>query len=211
VSMHGPMEPGEGAPSRIKASPKEKHCTINGCDKPIKAKGRCQSHYTHWWQFERPGGRRCQVPAEIDGTPCNRPAIGNNLCIRHYQRQRLYGRLNRKRPKFDHAAQQAVLAGMRQGMTMTDAARAAGWDAASVKAMLVKTRNGEYPSLRRFAEEADVILRARRKANLSPAGLELLEALELETARSLRRDQTRWAWKAQHRHGDDRRPIVLNV
>lgn len=170
-------------------------CKAKGCDKPVKARGLCQRHYGHWWQFERPGGKRCRVPNDSDGAPCNRPAIGNGLCFTHYQRLRLYGRLTRQRPKFDRPAQQAILQGMRQGMTMAAAARAAGWNASSVKAMLVKGRSGESPSMRRFAEEADVILRPRRRTNLSPAARTFLEELEQATARSLRQDSSRWVQK----------------
>lgn len=66
-------------------------CTLNGCDKPLRARGWCLTHYMRWRRYGEPGaaaplrvwkysGADCLIPA------CDRAAVGNGMCERHYMR-----------------------------------------------------------------------------------------------------------------------------
>lgn len=66
-----------------------KQCIVDGCDKPVKARGLCGNHYSHWLRahhdddHERP---RCDVEG------CSRTmANWRGWCTLHYQRWRKNG------------------------------------------------------------------------------------------------------------------------
>jgi hypothetical protein len=172
-----------------------RNCIEDGCDRPHRAKGRCHVHYERW-RNQRPDGPRCQAPG------CERPAVAFGWCMRDYQRMRINGTLERKRRSFDYQAQRAILANLRAGMTLSDAARAAGWDARSVRSMVSHGRRGNQPTLVEFARQVDVLLVARARPRgkrrevkgLSEQGRRFLAELDRETDVSLRRNPERQPW-----------------
>jgi hypothetical protein len=141
-------------------------------------------------------GRTCGVEG------CDGPARARGLCWCHYTRVRNNGTTARTRPKFDQAAQAAVLAGLRKGKSLRAAALAAGWNPGSVKQMVREGRRQRpNSSLVDFARQVDGILLTtmprspQRFDGLSLDGRLFLEALERQTDRSLQRDPTRWPWR----------------
>lgn len=68
-------------------------CCIEGCFKPVKARGWCSTHNARWERHGDPtvllkmpaGSRPCWVAG------CDRPARGRGLCQTHYQRWRVHG------------------------------------------------------------------------------------------------------------------------
>lgn len=82
----------------------ERTCTIEGCDKPLNARGWCKGHYRRWNLYGDPLGTplprpkpapKPKRPCEADG--CDRPHYGNGLCEAHWARQRRHGGLDNKR------------------------------------------------------------------------------------------------------------------
>jgi hypothetical protein len=128
------------------------------------------------------------------------------MCWCHYTRVRNTGTTARTRPKFDQAAQAAVLAELRKGKSLRAAALAAGWNPGSVRQMLREGRRRRpNSSLVDFARQVDGILLTtlprspRRFDGLSLDGRLFLEALERLTDRSLQRDPNRWRWRRSGR------------
>ena len=124
------------------------------------------------------------------------------MCWCHYTRVRNTGTTARTQPKFDHAAQAAVLAELRKGKSLRAAALAAGWNPGSVRQMVREGRRKRpNSSLVDFARQVDGILLTtlprspQRFDGLSLDGRLFLEALERQTDRSLQRDPTRWRWR----------------
>jgi len=80
-------------------------CTVNGCDRPHKARGLCQTHYM---QFKRGApitetikSRVRDKPPECVEDGCSNPVKANGLCATHYQRKLRRGFTtypDRKRP-----------------------------------------------------------------------------------------------------------------
>lgn len=80
-------------------------CTVNGCDRPHKARGLCQTHYM---QFKRGApitetikSRVRDKPLECVEDGCSNPVKANGLCKMHYQRKLRHGftkYTDRKRP-----------------------------------------------------------------------------------------------------------------
>jgi hypothetical protein len=186
-----------------------RNCIEDGCDKPVHGRGRCKRHYAAWRRNERADGPRCV----LDG--CDRPAIGKGLCMTHYTYQRLYGRPQRTRPRFDRDAQRLVLAHLRSGMSLREAAIAAGWNPESVKSMTTQGRSGQTKSTIAFAQQVDAILTARAKPKrtsngLSPAGSAFLAELDLEVERDLRRSPGRQQWISSLNNDNNRKRSSLS-
>ena len=65
-------------------------CSIEGCTKPVDARGWCHTHYTRWYRHGdptvqlRPGG-----VCSVDG--CDRQRNSRGLCSTHYGRWRKWG------------------------------------------------------------------------------------------------------------------------
>lgn len=164
-------------------------------------------------------GRTCGVEG------CDGPARARGMCWCHYTRVRNTGTTARTRPKFDHAAQAAVLAELRKGKSLRAAALAAGWNPGSVKQMVREGRRQRpNSSLVDFARQVDGILLTtlprspQRFDGLSLDGRLFLEALERQTDRSLQRDPTRWRWRRSGRrppwgvrHPDRQRAAVVEA
>lgn len=65
-------------------------CTIDGCDKPMRARRWCSMHYSRWRTYGDPEhvtrpNRLNGAICELDG--CDTPAISKGLCKLHYIRQ----------------------------------------------------------------------------------------------------------------------------
>lgn len=57
-------------------------CKSRACNKPIKARGWCNTHYEKW-------RKRNFVPCSV--TDCETISWAKNLCCKHYHRMRLHG------------------------------------------------------------------------------------------------------------------------
>jgi len=55
-----------------------KFCTLPGCDRPLKARGMCGSHYKTWRM------KNTKTLCTLDG--CNEPHVGKGYCSKHYKR-----------------------------------------------------------------------------------------------------------------------------
>ena len=82
----------------------ERTCVIDGCSKPLNARGWCKGHYYRWSRYGDPLGSapprpprppRPKPPCSVDG--CDREHYALGLCEPHYARQRRHGGLHDKR------------------------------------------------------------------------------------------------------------------
>ena len=70
-------------------------CAIDGCERPVKARGWCKAHYQHWHLYGEPGAttirlrRRKPEACKIDG--CDRTSRSFGWCPLHYTRWVKYG------------------------------------------------------------------------------------------------------------------------
>lgn len=80
-----------------------KQCTVDGCGKPVKARGWCSMHYQRWkdgramdspagWSFNSPN---CRVSG------CDKQPRSRDLCDAHYRRYRRYGDPEATSPRTD--------------------------------------------------------------------------------------------------------------
>lgn len=80
-------------------------CTIDGCDRPYKARGYCQTHYAQWM---RGSAITAEIRARVHEKPpecvedgCHDPVKAHGLCKMHYQRKLRHGHTkytDRKKP-----------------------------------------------------------------------------------------------------------------
>lgn len=66
-------------------------CSIEGCHKPVLARGWCNTHYNHWHRYGTPHkiGRKPRSICKIEG--CERFVKGEGYCQAHYRRLQKYG------------------------------------------------------------------------------------------------------------------------
>lgn len=69
-------------------------CSIEGCDKPVRARGWCQAHWLRWYRYGDPvsGGpmrEKRGLACKEDG--CDKPVYGRGWCSTHYNRWRAHG------------------------------------------------------------------------------------------------------------------------
>lgn len=69
-------------------------CSVAGCEKPVRARGWCNSHYLRWRRCGDPLGLRGSYEPRtgtciIDG--CDRPIEGRRLCKKHWFRLKRHG------------------------------------------------------------------------------------------------------------------------
>lgn len=61
-------------------------CAIDGCERAVRTRGMCQSHYNKWrWQRSKESTVQCSVKE------CTQPVWAKELCGGHYQRKRNTG------------------------------------------------------------------------------------------------------------------------
>jgi hypothetical protein len=69
-------------------------CTVDGCDRPHKARGLCRAHFQRQLAHGDPGpaeiGRYGGGTCSVEG--CERPAHSLGMCKKDYDRQRRGGR-----------------------------------------------------------------------------------------------------------------------
>lgn len=80
-------------------------CIIEGCGRPHKSRGWCQTHYARWMRGVEPTGliktRERNKPDECVEDDCHEPVKSKGLCKMHYQRLLRHGHTkyrNRKKP-----------------------------------------------------------------------------------------------------------------
>lgn len=66
-------------------------CSIEGCDKPIRARGWCIKHWKRWYRHGDPMTVMAQQRATCEVPGCNNPAHGHGYCIAHYHKWRRHG------------------------------------------------------------------------------------------------------------------------
>jgi hypothetical protein len=63
-------------------------CSVEGCDKPVRARGWCQNHYKHWRRGKMPNdgedNRRRRGLCSVDN--CDQAHSARGFCRRHYTR-----------------------------------------------------------------------------------------------------------------------------
>lgn len=69
-------------------------CLADGCDRKIKARGMCGTHYHRWWRGSPVGspirhGKPTGVPCEVEA--CEGLAVGRGMCSKHYARVYRHG------------------------------------------------------------------------------------------------------------------------
>lgn len=70
-------------------TPETRTCSIDGCERPYKARGWCQLHYRRWLANGDPSSLQCVSSygeAVCAVAECERPAYGRGYCTLHYQR-----------------------------------------------------------------------------------------------------------------------------
>ena len=79
-------------------------CQFDGCTRPHKARGLCQTHYSQWMrgsEFTAIRSRQREKLPECSEEGCAEPVKSKGLCKMHYQRLLRHGHTmhrNRKRP-----------------------------------------------------------------------------------------------------------------
>lgn len=82
----------------------EATCSVDGCDRPVNARGFCKRHYYRWSRYGDPLGtppprdpkpRRPLIPCTVED--CERDQYAHGLCEAHYARQRRHGGLHDQR------------------------------------------------------------------------------------------------------------------
>lgn len=94
-----------------------KLCTVEGCERHVRAKGFCGLHYQRHRNgvpLDAPMSHNgMQVDAECAMEGCNHPVLARSLCRLHYNRLRRWGHLDeeqRSKEMFEHAKLDAVRA-----------------------------------------------------------------------------------------------------
>jgi hypothetical protein len=76
------------------------YCSIPDCEKPLRTRGLCQTHYWHLWKHGTPYGPTVRRQAEVCSVPNCREKRCNarDLCMAHYARWLRTGSTDPERP-----------------------------------------------------------------------------------------------------------------
>ncbi|NBD27492.1 hypothetical protein [Paenibacillus glycinis] len=69
-----------------------RNCTVEACDKPVKAKKMCSMHHQRWLRHGDPDiikVRQAAEPTACKWVNCVKPSISKGFCSKHYYIQRL--------------------------------------------------------------------------------------------------------------------------
>jgi hypothetical protein len=72
---------------------RQRLCSVEGCDRPINARGLCAGHYTRWYLH---GDTRADIPLKVRRADCSiegceEKHLGLGYCRRHYVAFKRYG------------------------------------------------------------------------------------------------------------------------
>ena len=88
-------------------------CRIEGCDRPVKARGWCLMHWQRWWRHGEPGGAdplyqkrgdQCAAPDCLEAVDCG------GYCKTHYNRQTRYRRFHKVKMPYSKREDEELLA-----------------------------------------------------------------------------------------------------
>jgi hypothetical protein len=71
-----------------------KHCTVENCRKPVKAKDMCSMHHQRWRRHGDPTVtkvRKSGEPSTCQWINCERPILSRGFCSKHYYIKRMLG------------------------------------------------------------------------------------------------------------------------
>lgn len=63
-------------------------CTIDGCERQLRARGWCATHWARWRRHGDPNEGAAKPAATCDVLGCTGPVQGHGLCPKHYHRRR---------------------------------------------------------------------------------------------------------------------------
>jgi hypothetical protein len=66
-------------------------CSVEGCKKPLRARGYCLLHYTHYMKYGDPTFYQRHMSGKCKVEGCDYPYDSYGYCYRHYWRYKKYG------------------------------------------------------------------------------------------------------------------------
>ena len=90
-----------------------KLCTIDGCDRPAKARGWCGMHWKRWRRHGETGEAaplRHKQDGVCSAPDCRLPAHAFSLCHTHYNRQTRFGRFHKVKLPYTAREDEELLA-----------------------------------------------------------------------------------------------------
>lgn len=81
--------------SSVERTAPTKLCSMEGCDRPFRAKGLCKRHYSRMLQGVSPEPRK-RIVSACSASGCVKPSKSLGLCGMHHERQRKINNLDRE-------------------------------------------------------------------------------------------------------------------
>lgn len=81
---------------RGKTRSEPRPCSVDGCERTVRARGWCNGHYKRWRKKGHLGGPELKIvqPGRLCGhTGCDRPYLASGLCSLHYNHRRRHAEL----------------------------------------------------------------------------------------------------------------------
>lgn len=81
--------------------PRNRRCSIDGCDDKHFGRGWCYDHYSRWWRYNDPEWQPAPPPTVCSVDGCGTEPVSLGLCVKHYNRQRIHGSTDDPRPSVE--------------------------------------------------------------------------------------------------------------